>query len=296
MRPRSVRASRDAGPCTVTWTSPIGAPDGSDTTMASVALPPPERRCACTSGPTNRRMAAATTNGVIRIVDLLNESGSDVKSEHAPLRSVCLAPCPLHRNALRGEHLVLQRKHRGRRLIDMTDERNRSGEDGLQPRFVLNARRRILVLDDEVRVGDVEREQLPRGELVIEPVDGPILQIRERIVLRRPRQLVLGKDRLLLPRVQLIRRIRGRLVAGPIAALDRLAAVAPRADALGVDDLALHVEAADQEVVAGVLQVLEDRSSVLSHEDGVGRIVVDAEVVPEAVLLADAMQRDPRAG
>ena len=47
--------------------------------------------------------------------------------------------------------------------------------------------------------------------------------------------------------------------------------------------------------VAAVLQELEDRARVLSHQDRVRRVVVDAELVADTVLLADAMQRDPRA-
>ena len=66
----------------------------------------------------------------------------------------------------------------------------------------------ILVLDDQVRVGDVELQQLARGELVIEPVDRAVLQVRERIVPGRARQLVLAEHRLLLPRVELIGRVR----------------------------------------------------------------------------------------
>ena len=66
-------------------------------------------------------------------------------------------------------------------------------------------------------------------------------------------------------------------------------------DALRVDHLTLHVEAADEEGVAAVLQELEDRARVLSHQDRVRRVVVNAELIADAVLLADAMQRDPGA-
>ncbi len=59
-----------------------------------------------------------------------------------------------------------------------------------------------------MRVGDVELQQLARGELVIEPVDRSILQVGQRIVPRRARQLVLGEHHLLLPRVHLIGWIR----------------------------------------------------------------------------------------
>jgi len=49
-------------------------------------------------------------------------------------------------------------------------------------------RARGTVLDDEVGLGDVERQELARRELVIEPVDRAVLQVRERIVARRPRR------------------------------------------------------------------------------------------------------------
>ena len=110
----------------------------------------------------------------------------------------------------------------------------------------------------------------------------------------RAGQLVLGEGDLLLPGVGLIGRVRRRLAVLPVAALDGLAAAAPRRPALGVDDLALHVEAADEEVVALVLQELEDRARVLPHQDGVRRVVVDPELIADAVLLGDAVQRDPR--
>jgi hypothetical protein len=83
------------------------------------------------------------------------------------------------------------------------------------------------VLDDEVRVRHVERQQLAGGELVVEPVDRAVLQVGERVVLRGARELVLAQDDLLLPRVALVGRVRRRLAVLPVAALDGLAAVAP---------------------------------------------------------------------
>ena len=80
---------------------------------------------------------------------------------------------------------------------------------------------------------------------------------------------------------------------GTWIALHRLAAAAPRGPSLRVRDLALHVEPADQEVVAGVLEVLKYRARVLPHQDRVRRVVVDAEVITEPVLVADPVQRDP---
>ena len=140
---------------------------------------------------------------------------------------------------------------------------------------------------------DVELQELARGELVIEPVDRAVLQVSERIVLRRAGQLVLAEHGLLLPGVDLIGRVRRRLAVLPVAALDGLAAVSPGRDALGIDHLTLDVEAADDEVVAGVLQVLEDRARVLPHQDRVRGVVVDAELIADAVPLADPVERDP---
>ena len=54
-----------------------------------------------------------------------------------------------------------------------------------------------------------------------------------------------------------LRRSGSGLAVLAVAALHRLPAVAPLRHALGSDDLALHVEPADEEVVALVLQVLE---------------------------------------
>ena len=75
---------------------------------------------------------------------------------------------------------------------------------------------------------------------------------------------------------------------------DGLAAVAPGGDALGVDDLTFDVHAGDEEPVALVGEELEHRARVLAHQDRVRRVVVDAELVADAVALADPVQGDPR--
>src|SRR5579859_1056939 len=105
---------------------------------------------------------------------------------------------------------------------------------------------------------------------------------------------MLGKHGLFLPGVPLLGRVRGRPVSMPVAALQGLAAIAPRGDAARIDDLALDMKAADQKMVAGVLQVLKYRARVLAHQDGMRGIVVDAELIADAMPLADAMQGDPR--
>src|SRR6187549_1202828 len=56
------------------------------------------------------------------------------------------------------------------------------------------------------------------------------------------------------------------------------------------------MESGDQEPVAFIFQVLEERTSILPHQNGVGRVVMDAELVADAMLLADAVERDPCPG
>src|SRR5882724_6447560 len=107
---------------------------------------------------------------------------------------------------------------------------------------------------------------------------------------------MLRQYRLLLPGVASSRGICGRLVANAISAQHGLAAVTPGRNSSGVDDLALHVKSTDEEGIAFVLEVLKDRASVLPHEDCVGRVVVDSELVCDAVSLADAVQSYPRSG
>src|SRR4029079_7862062 len=130
-----------------------------------------------------------------------------------------LAPAPLDRYALRFEYFVLERVHARRCLVDLAREGDRTGQDGLQLFLVLDARLRILVLDHQVGVGHVELQQLARGELMVEPVDGAVLQVTERIVPGRAGQLVLAQDDLLFPRVEVIGRLGRGLAVDPVAAL-----------------------------------------------------------------------------
>src|SRR5215475_4321548 len=130
---------------------------------------------------------------------------------------------------------------------------------------------------------------------MIEPVHGPVLKVRQRIVPGGSRQLVFAKHNLFLPGVKLVGRFIGRFSTDPISTLQCLSAVAPDRNSFRIDDLAFYVKAADQETVALILQVLKDRPRVLSHENGVRRIVVDPELITNTVLLAGPMQGDPRA-
>lgn len=110
------------------------------------------------------------------------------------------------------------------------------------------------MLDDQVRVGDIEVEEFARGKLVVEPIDCAVLEIGERIMFRGAGQLVFTEDRLLEPGGGLIGGIFGRLAVYPIAALDRLAAITPRGNAAGVVDLAFYMKTRDEKAVAVVLR------------------------------------------
>src|SRR2546421_12640334 len=102
---------------------------------------------------------------------------------------------------------------------------------------------------------------------MVQPIYRSILQIGERIMARRAGQFMLAEDSLLLPGVLLLGRIGARPLPMPVPALHRLPTIAPRRDAARIDDLALDMEAADQEVVAGILQILKHGARVLSHQD-----------------------------
>src|ERR1051325_5136519 len=79
-----------------------------------------------------------------------------------PLRTEGLAPGALHRNLLRPEHLVLQREHAARCFVDVSHKCQRALQNRLEPLAILDARLRIFVLDHQMRVGHVERQQLAR--------------------------------------------------------------------------------------------------------------------------------------
>ena len=66
---------------------------------------------------------------------------------------------------------MLQREQARGGFIDVPHERQRSAEDRRQPIAILDARFRVLVLHDEVGIGDIEREELTRRKLVVEPID-----------------------------------------------------------------------------------------------------------------------------
>ncbi len=102
---------------------------------------------------------------------------------------------------------------------------------GAQEILVLDPRRRVLVLDDQRGLREVDVEQLPGGELVVEPVHRAVLQVGERIVAGRARQLVLAQHGLLLPGVAEVGRVRRDLAVDVIAPQNGLAAVPPTGDA-----------------------------------------------------------------
>src|SRR6187549_1774398 len=128
---------------------------------------------------------------------------------------------------------MVKRVHAPRGLVDPAGERDRALEDGLQELLVLNAGSRVLVLDDQRRIRDVEIEEFPRGQLMVQPIDRPVLQVAKWIVLRSPRELVLGDGGLLLPGIGVVSGVRRRLPVLPIAALYGLSTVSPRRHPLG---------------------------------------------------------------
>src|SRR6266699_4167597 len=199
------------------------------------------------------------------------------------LRSVGFAPDALHGDSLGGEHLVLQGVHRRRGLVDRPRESERCRENRREPRLILNASLRVFVLHDQEGLLRIDAQQLACGELMVQPVHRTVLKVRERIVPRGARQLVLAEHGLLLPRMALLAGCGAGLRPAPVATLHRLTPVAPGRDPARIDHLALDVKAGDQKVVAGVLQILEYRARVLPHEDGVRGVIVDAELVADAV-------------
>src|SRR5712692_8199778 len=69
---------------------------------------------------------------------------------------VRLPPASLDGDRLRGQHLVVERVHAGRGLVDLAGEGDRALQDRPEALLVLDAGRRVLVLHDEIRVGHVE--------------------------------------------------------------------------------------------------------------------------------------------
>src|SRR5690242_3967796 len=52
----------------------------------------------------------------------------------------------------------------------------------------------------------------------------------------------------------------------------------------------------DEKPVPLIFQILKDRPSVLSHQDGMRRVVVDAELSTDTVTLTDTVQGNPWPG
>src|SRR5262245_52767775 len=191
---------------------------------------------------------------------------------------------------------MLQRVHACGGFIDPACECDGSLQDGFQAFAILNTCRRVLVLDDQVGIRRIQWQEFARGKLVIKPIDRPILQICQRIMAGCSRQFVFAKHDLLLPRIELVVRVLRGFAADPVAAPQRLTAVSPSRDSLRIDNLSLHVESANEKTVALVFQVLKDGARVLAYENRVRWIVMNSKLIPDAVLLANAMQRDPGAG
>src|SRR5579883_1773635 len=84
----------------------------------------------------------------------------------APIR---LTADSLHRDVLRRKHFMLERIHARRGLVDAARERDGSFKNRLQPFLILDARTRILVLDNQVCLRGIERQQLAGRKLMVEP-------------------------------------------------------------------------------------------------------------------------------
>src|SRR5262245_19362161 len=130
---------------------------------------------------------------------------------------------------------------------------------------------------------------------MIEPVDAPVLKISQRVMSRGAGQLVLAEHGLLFPGIDLVRGLFGWPPVDPVTAFDRRSAVASGRNPLRSDDLSLHVETVDQETVALIFQVLKQRAGVLPHQYRVRGIIMNSQLIADAVSLADSMERDPRA-
>src|SRR5512143_127906 len=110
------------------------------------------------------------------------------------------------------------------------------------------------------------------------------------------RQFVLGYYGLLQPGLSLIGRLFRGTAVYPISAQNSLAAISPGGNPPGVNDLHFDMEAADQEVIAGVFQVLKDRAVILPHKYRVRRVVMNAQLNTHPMTFADLIQSYPGAG
>src|ERR1700742_422488 len=105
---------------------------------------------------------------------------------------------------------------------------------------------------------------------------------------------MLADHGLFFPRILLIARIRARMAVLPISALQCLARVTPGGKPARIHDLALHVESTNEESIAHLPKVLEYRPRVLSHQDGMGGVIVNSKLITDPMTFADTVQGDPR--
>src|SRR6266498_1967205 len=124
---------------------------------------------------------------------------------------------------------------------------------------------------------------------MVQPIDGAVLQISERIVFRGARQFMLAEYRLLKPGIGSIPRISRRLANNPVAALNRLATITPGGSPSGVDHLTFNMKTPDEKIVSCVLQILEHRPRILAHQNRVRWIIVDAKLITDSMPLTDAV-------
>src|ERR1700716_3792926 len=113
--------------------------------------------------------------------------------------SIGFAADALQGDPLRGEHLVLEGVHCRGGLVNRARKGEGPSQNGRQERLVLYASPWIFMFHDQEGLVRLDAEQLPCGELMVQPVYRSILQIRERVMARSAGQLVFAKDGLLFP-------------------------------------------------------------------------------------------------
>ncbi len=202
----------------------------------------------------------------------------------------------LDRNTLRRKHFMLQGIHGRRGLIDRPHKCQGARQNGRESRLVLDSSRRILMFHYQKGVGR-RTAAAARGRRAGGPASRPSgsagmpaghdAQFRvARARTARSASSTRGPDR----------SAGAGTPIDPIAALHRLTSISPGGHSARIDDLSFDMESRNQERVALIFQVLKERPRVLAHQDGVRRVVMDAELLTHTVAFADPVQRDPGPG
>src|SRR6185312_3491175 len=130
---------------------------------------------------------------------------------------------------------------------------------------------------------------------MVKPIDRAILQISQWVVARGAREFVFSDDSLFFPGLGLVGWPCRRPAVDPITPPHRLPPISPAGNSTRVDDLSFDVETADEELVAGIAEILKHRAAILTHQHSMGGIVMDAKLIAHSISIADAVQFNPRA-